>query len=133
MEADEFLPEVLDALNQKELLLPSVEDVKPKHKTRQVEPFLRGPVPMGWIIEAFKVAGGGGLMLGLSLWWVSGMTGSRTFSVNVTRLETGQSQRNKWRMLKLLEYAGLIKKTNEPGKRLKVELLVKKQANRGPP
>ena len=132
MEQDEFSREALDTLNQK-TSFPSVVDLKPRHKTRQIEPFLRGPVPMSWLMEAFKVAGGGGLMLGLRLWWVKGMTGGKVISVNVSRLETGQSQRNKWRMLKLLEGAGLLRKTPQPGKRLQIELLAKKQASRDPP
>ena len=134
MEDDEFSIEALEALNQESISLPPVADVKSKYKVRQTEPFLRGPVPMSWITKAHKVAGGNGLMLGLSLWWVSGMNNnSRTFSVNVSRLEVGQSLISKRRMLKLLEGAGLIKRTHEPGKRLKVELLVKKQEARGPP
>ena len=133
MEADEFSPEALDALNQEDFLLPSVANVTPKHKVRQTEPFLRGPVPMSWIDKAYEVAGGNGLMLGLKLWWVSGMNGSRMFPVNISKLEAGQSLRSKRRVLKILEDAGLIKRIHEPGKRLKVELLVKKQEARGPP
>ena len=133
MEEDEFSPEALEAHNQGDLLLPSVANVIPKHKLHQAEPFLRGPVPMSWIDKVFAVAGGNGLMLGLKLWWVSGMAGSKTFSVNIKNLEAGQSLSSKRRMLKLLEVAGLIKRTHEPGKRLKVELLVKKQEARGPP
>ena len=134
MEEDEFSPEALDSLNQESISLPSIADVKPKYKVRQTEPFLRGPVPMSWINKAYEVAGGNGLMLGLNLWRVSGMNNnSRTFSVNVRRLEVGQSLRSKWRVLKTLEGAGLIRRTHEPGKRLKVELLTKKQVTRGPP
>lgn len=133
MEDDDFSPEVLESLNQEVIPLPSVADVNPKHKNRQTEPFLRGPVPMSWIDKAYEVAGGNGLMLGLYLWWVSGMTGSKTFSVNVSRLDSRQSLRTKRRMLKTLEDAGLIRRINEPGKRLNVELLTKKQVTRGPP
>lgn len=133
MEADEFSDDKLKDLNQMDLLLPSVADVKPKHNNRQTESFLRGPVPISWLIKAKEVAGGNGLMLGIGLWWISGMTGSKTFSVNVSRLDSGQSQRSKWRVLKTLEDAGLIRRITEPGKRLKVELLTKKQATRGPP
>ena len=84
MEQDEFSKEALEALNQK-TSFPSVVDLKPRYKTRQIEPFLRGPVPMSWLMEAFKVAGGGGLMLGLRLWWVKGMTGGKVIFVNVSR------------------------------------------------
>lgn len=133
MEEDEFSLEALDSLNQESISLPSIADVKPKYKARQTEPFLRGPVPISWLIKAKEVAGGNGLMLGIGLWWVSGMTRSRTFSVNVSRLDSGQSQRSKWRVLKTLEDAGLIRRITEPGKRLKVELLTKKQVTRGPP
>ena len=111
MEDDEFSIEALEALNQESISLPSVADDK-----------------------AYEVAGGNGLMLGLKLWWLSGMNNnSRTFSVNVRRLEVGQSLRSKWRVLKTLEDAGLIKRIHEPGKRLKVELLDTKREARGPP
>ena len=123
MEEEEFSPENLKAHNQGGPLLPSGVNVDPRHGSRQTGPFLRGPVPMSWIAKAYEVAGGSGLMLGLSLWWVSGMTKSRTFSVNIRRLEVGQSLRCKWRALKALEDAGLIRRTPEPGKRLRVELL----------
>lgn len=133
MEDDEFSIEALEAHNQGDLFLPSVDNVKIKNKTFQTEPFLRGPVPMSWFIKANEVAGGNGLMLGLKLWWLSGMARSRTFSVNVRRLEVGQSLRSKWRVLKILEDADLIKRIHEPGKRLKVELLDTKREARGPP
>ncbi len=134
MEDDEFSIEALEALNQEPISLPSVADVKSKYKARQTEPFLRGPVRMSWIDKSYEVAGGNGLMLGLKLWWLSGMNNnSRTFSVNVRRLEVGQSLRSKWRVLKTLEDAGLIKRIHEPGKRLKVELLDIKREARGPP
>ena len=133
MEDDEFSIEALEAHNQGDLFLPSVENVKIKNKTFQTEPFLRGPVPMSWFTKANEVAGGNGLMLGLKLWWLSGMARSRTFSVNVRRLEAGQSLISKRRMLKLLEGAGLIKRSHQPGKRLKVELLDTKRDARGPP
>ena len=133
MEDDEFSIEALEALNQESISLPPVADVKSKYKARQTEPFLRGPVRMSWIAKAYEVAGGNGLMLGLKLWWVSGMVGSKTFFVNVRRLEVGQALRSKRRVLKTLEVAGLIKRTHEPGKRLKVELLTTKQEARGPP
>ena len=133
MEDDEFSDDKLKALNQGDLLLPSVTEVKPKHKNRQTETFLRGPVPMSWLIKAKEVAGGNGLMLGISLWWVSGMNIDRIFSVNISRLKAGQSLRSKWRVLKTLEDAGLIRRITEPGKRLKVELLTTKQEARGPP
>lgn len=133
MEEDEFSPEALEAHNQESISLPSVANVIPKHKVHQAEHFLRGPVPISWIDKVFAVAGGNGLMLGLKLWWVSGMAGSKTFTVNIKKLEVGQSLSSKRRMLKLLEVAGLIKRTHEPGKRLKVELLATKQEPRGPP
>ena len=133
MEDDEFSIEALEALNQESISLPPVADVKIKNKTFQTEPFLRGPVPMSWIDKVFAVAGGNGLMLGLKLWWVSGMNIDRIFPVNISRLKAGQSLRSKWRVLKTLEDAGLIRRITEPGKRLKVELLTTKQEARGPP
>lgn len=132
MEEEEFSPENLKAHNQGGPLLPSGVNVDPRHGSRQTGPFLRGPVPMSWIAKAYEVAGGSGLMLGLSLWWVSGMTKSRTFSVNIRRLEVGQSLRSKWRALEKLEDAGLIRRTHEPGKKLRVELLDTELASQRP-
>ena len=132
MEEEEFSPENLKAHNQGGPLSPSGVNVDPRYGSRQTGPFLRGPVPMSWIAKAYEVAGGSGLMLGLSLWWVSGMTESRTFSVNIRRLEVGQSLRSKWRALDKLEDAGLIRRTHEPGKKLRVELLDTELASQRP-
>ena len=123
MEDVEFSPENLQALNQGRRALPPGVNESPGRRLRQSGPFIKGPVPMVWIDRAYRATGGNGLRLGLSLWWVSGMVGSQTFSVNITGLKTGQSPRSKRRALKALEEAGLLCRTHEPGKRLRVELL----------
>lgn len=133
MEADDFSPEELESLNQVHLNTSSVAFVKTKANARQTEPFLRGPVPMSWMIESFKTAGGPGLMLGLALWQVKGMNKNPVFPVNIRKLNIPLSLATKRRKLKILENAGLIKRTHEPGKRLKVEILIKKRVSRGPP
>ena len=123
MEDGEFSPENLQALNQGRRVLPPGVNESPGRRRRQSGPFIKGPVPMVWIDGAYRATGGNGLRLGLSLWWMSGMAGSRTFSVNISRLKVGQSPRSKWRALKALEDAGLLRRTREPGKRLMIELL----------
>lgn len=124
MAPDEFSPAVLAAQNREEISLPSPEQLPTGHKPSQTTPFLRGPVPMDWLECAFLAAGGSGLMLGIKLWWISGMNrGARTFRVNITRLKAGQALPTKRRGLKLLEEAGLIRRIWRPGRRLEVELL----------
>jgi hypothetical protein len=79
-----------------------------KKRPHSTEPFLRGPVPLAWLARA-HAAGGSALAVGLSLWFVRGVSGKRgpvkvDSSVrrrfNLSRDQTGYG-------LRALEAAGL--------------------------
>ena len=73
------------------------------------EPFLRGPIPLAWLARAHR-AGGSALAVGLSLWFVRGVSGKRgpvkvdsstRRRFELTRDQTGYG-------LRALEAAGLV-------------------------
>ena len=54
---------------------PTPSREKRKRPT-STEPFLRGPIPLVWLARA-HAAGGSALAVGLSLWFVRGVSGKR--------------------------------------------------------
>jgi len=73
------------------------------------EPFLRGPIPLAWLARAHR-AGGSAMAVGLSLWFVRGVSGKRgpvkvdsstRRRFELTRDQTGYG-------LRALEAAGLV-------------------------
>jgi hypothetical protein len=90
--------------------LPPVP-VAGRQKVRRAttEPFLRGPIPLAWLARAHR-AGGSALAVGLSLWFVRGVSGKRgpvkvdsssRRRFELTRDQTGYG-------LRALEAAGLV-------------------------
>jgi hypothetical protein len=85
----------------------------PSRKTKKLRtslPFLRGPVPLGWLAAA-HAAGGSALAVGVALWFQRGVRGDVS-PVKVTsavrrRLELSQDQSR--RGLAALESAGLAR------------------------
>jgi hypothetical protein len=71
--------------------------------------FIKGPVPMPWLKQAYE-QGGPALYLGNCLWLLRGMRKSDTFVVsNVFLQEHGIKPDAKWRALRKLERAGLVR------------------------
>jgi hypothetical protein len=81
-----------------------------KARRPATEPFLRGPIPLAWLARAHR-AGGSALAVGLSLWFVRGVSGKRgpvkVDSSTRRRLELSRDQTNYG--LPALEAAGLIR------------------------
>ena len=73
------------------------------------EPFLRGPIPLAWLARAHR-AGGSAMAVGLSLWFVRGVSGKRgPFKVDRSvrrRFELSRDQTHYG--LRALEAAGLV-------------------------
>ena len=88
---------------------------KPKPKPKRAGkvmvkgPFLRGPVPMTWLLIASE-GGNSALCVGIILWHISGKRkGLLTFSVsNYALAKWGVDRKQKYRALRYLEKAGLI-------------------------
>ena len=75
--------------------------------------FLKGPVPWPWIVAAAALPGSA-LVVGLSLWRLSGALKSKTVTLGNADLKPfGVDRAAKSRALVALERAGLIKVTRE--------------------
>ena len=102
--------EAFRARSQDELPpVPSPAHTK-KKRPHATEPFLRGPVPLAWLARA-HAAGGSALAVGLALWFVRGVSGTRA-PVKVSssvrrRFELSRDQTGYG--LRALEAAGLAR------------------------
>ena len=64
-----FIPD-LDSLRIAHTAVPAPKKRAPRHKTG--EKFLKGPIPMSWLVRAGKLPGKA-IHVGLSLWFYAGM------------------------------------------------------------
>lgn len=72
-------------------------------------PFLKGPIPIHWLASARKISPTS-LTVGLYLWHLSGLEKKKTFKATNRILKMwGLNRYAKYRGLKELEIAGLIK------------------------
>ena len=119
----------MDTFNVQNLALPSSEAVTlprekktpPRHKTG--EKFLKGPIPLNWLSRAAQLQGKS-LQVGLSLWFLAGLTNSRTMKLSQSTLcDFGVNRQCKYRALKWLEDAQLISVKGANGQSPEVTLL----------
>ena len=95
----------------------SVGKPKPPRKRKKWlnEPFVN-KAPRRWLVKAYEIASGSGVMIALALWYLSGMK-RRDRTVRLTNLEAerwGVSRQSKWRALASLVEAGLITVERRP-------------------
>ncbi len=92
--------------------------------------FIKGPIPLDWILEAGKI-GNKSLELGCYIWFVSGLKKSETVPINLgtVGLAFGISRRSMQRALGALERASLIKVTRSKGKMNLITILLKGESN----
>lgn len=86
-------------------------------------PFIKGPVPLSWIIKA-STLGKCALMVGLVLWYMDGMRGQKTFRLgrrDIAKL-LGIGRLTVLRGIQRLEANGLIFVLREPGRKLVVTM-----------
>jgi hypothetical protein len=100
----------VDALKLSARKEAPVGAVKAGRKRERVQGlFIKGPVSMSWLDQAYK-QGGPALYLGTCLWLLRGLRKSDTFVVsNVFLQEHGIKPDSKWRALRKLERAGLVR------------------------
>lgn len=119
----------MDTFNVQKLALPASEIVTlprekktpPRHKTG--EKFLKGPIPLTWLSRAAQLQGKS-LQVGLSLWFLAGLTSSKTVKLSQSTLcEFGVNRHCKYRALKWLEEAKLISTKATAGNSYLVTLL----------
>jgi hypothetical protein len=96
-------------------------------KGRKSAPFLKGPVPWSWVLQATRL-GGKVLAVGLLLWKEAGCQGGRTFQFCVTRSATKEISRwTIYRAIQRLKQAGLITTRLRATQGLQITLRVKEE------
>lgn len=90
-----------------------------KVKRHLMQPFLKGPVPLSWLIQASHL-GKSSLMVGLVLWYMDGMRHQRTFRMGRGEIAKllGVSRSTVLRGVKRLESNHLIFVLRESGRKL---------------
>ena len=87
------------------------------------EPFLRGPIPLGWVAVAASLPGKT-INVALALWWRHGMAQGKPFKLTQTALTALNVERDaESRGIARLEQAGLIHVERKPGQRPLISLL----------
>lgn len=113
----------MDTFNLQNLALASTEispaiirerKTLPRHRVG--ERFLKGPIPLNWLSRAAQLQGKS-LQVGLSLWFLAGLTNCHTVKLSQSTLhEFGVNRQSKYRALRWLEGAKLITVANGVGK-----------------
>jgi hypothetical protein len=89
--------------------------------------FLKGPIPMAWIAAADKA---GALMVGICLWYLSGLNKSATFKAsNAALAPWGINRERKARGIRKLADAGLIEVVGRPNASPIVTILDQRSAH----
>ncbi len=87
-----------------------------KRGEKLTKPFLSGPIPMDWLHTAGRI-NGRALHVAVTLWFLAGVTKSKTVKLSQKHLEGFDIDRQtKRRALLALEAAGLISIENGVGK-----------------
>jgi len=95
---------------------------RPPHP-KKGERFLKGPVPLSWLEAAARLPGKS-LHAGMALWYVAGLTRSRTIPLsNIASVRLGLDRNAKYRALAWLEEARLIAVERNPGRAPVVTIL----------
>ncbi len=92
-----------------------------KEKDRR---FLKGPVPLRWMIKAMRLPGASPFKISMVLWYRKGLTKSAIIKLSKQVAEDfGLSTRTVYRALSVLEKAGLVQVTRNPGKSPVVKII----------
>lgn len=90
---------------------------------RQVEPFIKGPIPIRWVSAAARLPGKT-LQVALSLLWISGMQPGRHIKVTRRALDLFGVSDDAYRdALVRLTTSGLIEASTRPGQRALVRMV----------
>jgi hypothetical protein len=86
--------------------------------------FLRGPIPLPWLLRAAELPGKA-YTLSTVLWWFRGMNPTKPIKVTTKSLRNFSISEDAYRDgLKRLEKAGLVSVTRYKGQRALVEIIV---------
>ena len=86
--------------------------------------FLKGPIPLDWLATAVKLRDRPALVVGLALWFQSGLRRSPTVTLpRIVSEAFGLGRQSQYKGLKALEAAGLVSIMRRPGCKPVVTLL----------
>ena len=95
----------------------------PKPSGKKVKRFLKGPIPLDWLIQAARQPGKA-IHVGIALWFLSGLKRSRKVALSKSTLNLlGVSRYSGYRGLAKLEKAGLVSVVRHPGRNPIVTIL----------
>lgn len=93
----------------------SNKPIKSKSPKRATKKFLKGPVPLTWLIAAGELPGKT-LVVGVGLWFLSGLTGARAVKPTGRLWQSlSISRQAAYRAIAALEKRGLIEVKRRPG------------------
>lgn len=94
-------------------------------KTKSLHPFIRGPIPLDWIIQAKSIPRCNALVVGLVLFYLAGLKKERTGLVlTVKRCEPfGLQRKSVQRGLADLEKLGLVRVDRQNGRSPRVDII----------
>jgi hypothetical protein len=92
-------------------------------RPRQGDKFLKGPIPLNWLMEAANQPGKA-LSVAIALWYLSGLKRSCTVALSISSLmDFGVGRLAGYRGLAALEQARLVSVVRHPGRKPIVTLL----------
>jgi len=102
---------VSDSVRQ---LINSKPPAMPKARKAKTE-FLKGPIPIPWLLRAVQLPGKAPLAVALAIWFEAGRRKSNEVKLTTAILNRFNVNRKaKYRALKMLEEAGLIRVYRKP-------------------
>ena len=103
---------------------PVAAATQPKPRAKAARNFLRGPIPIPWLIAAAKLPGRS-LHVGLALWYYAGMRSTHQINFPIRWLKTAfnMERHAAYRGLAALEKAGLVSVARYRGHASRVVLL----------
>jgi DNA-binding transcriptional ArsR family regulator len=105
----------------KPTVTPASTKAKPKKITGE---FLKGPIPLPWLTAASMLAGKAPLAVGLAVWFEAGRRKLSEVKLTTAILKRfGVNRKAKYRALKSLEKAGLVRVRREPRRNPVVTIL----------
>lgn len=112
------LSKSMDALDPTNLALGSTvlaPTSRHQRKAARGHRFLKGPIPWPWLVAAANLRGRT-LHVAVVLWFLAGLTRSTTVKLGGRQLaELGVDRHAKYRALRALERAGLVRVKRSPG------------------
>jgi hypothetical protein len=110
--------------NYRDNKIPEINITPKKVYEKKRDHFLKGPIPMPWLISAANLPGKA-LHIANALWFWSGIKKSTTFDLPLNTIrDMGVSRQTCYAHLRAMEKAGLLSVKTRSGKKPEITLIV---------